>query len=406
MSSFVSAVRLSDRHLPPLDGLRGVAILLVIFIHTLILQATSPSVLDRIWLHVVMGGWMSVDLFFVLSGFLITGILYDAKGSAHYFKNFYARRFLRILPLYYGFLLVFCVVAPRVASLGYAVPGDYARWPLSFWLYTANFSMMGAETIKSPELVVFWTLAVEEQFYLTWPFLVWMFSRERLIKLCAALIVLACLVRLALVWYGAGVLSMIMFTPGRMDTLAAGALVALLVRGPEAAVVLGRRSRAIAACTAIGIIAAVAVSAGNLGNWSTLERAWGYSGVAIMWASVVATVVMEPSGIIARVLSIRPLQRVGQFSYGMYVFHMVVVLWLTPIFFRTAPRVLPTFSMQLPLQLAYHATVITATVMIGWLTWHAYEKQFLKLKVYFRRHEPARSTEEIARLPAVDVSAG
>ena len=243
--------------------------------------------------------------------------------------------------------------------------------------------------------MIFWTLAVEEQFYLTWPFLLWMLSRERMVKLCVGLIVTALVLRIALASYGAGVLTLIVFTPGRMDTLAAGALVALLVRGPEAAVVFGRTRRAIALAVAVGIIAVATVTAGDFVRWAPSVRAFGYSGVAILWAVVVATVVTEPSARLARVLSVRSLQRVGQYSYAMYVFHMMVIIWIAPTFFSTVGtlKVLPPQSSQMPIQLLYHATVIIVTFAIAWVSWHLYEKQFLKLKVFFRRHEKAGTAQ-------------
>ncbi len=105
----------SRLHVPALDGIRGLAILLVVTYHTVLYGGIKPAVLvDRLFYRLSTVGWSGVDLFFVLSGFLITGILYDAKGGERFFRNFYARRILRIFPLYYGFLFLFFVVLPSL----------------------------------------------------------------------------------------------------------------------------------------------------------------------------------------------------------------------------------------------------------------------------------------------------
>jgi len=102
----------SSRHVPALDGIRGLAILLVLFFHFSVVGGHSASIrfIQKTWGF----GWSGVDLFFVLSGFLITGILLDAKNRSHYFRNFYARRTVRIFPLYFAFLAVFMVLMPMV----------------------------------------------------------------------------------------------------------------------------------------------------------------------------------------------------------------------------------------------------------------------------------------------------
>src|SRR5438270_269209 len=123
-------------HLPALDGLRGVAILMVLFFQLTQIDTANP--LDRAVRNVLRNGWMGVDLFFVLSGFLITGILLDAKGSAHYFRNFYARRTLRIFPLYYGVLFVVFVLPALGAPWGCTWISDSAPYQAWLWLYGTN----------------------------------------------------------------------------------------------------------------------------------------------------------------------------------------------------------------------------------------------------------------------------
>jgi peptidoglycan/LPS O-acetylase OafA/YrhL len=132
-------------------------------------------------MHAVLsGGWVGVDLFFVLSGFLITGILRRSKGSSGYFQNFYARRTLRIMPLYFGYLLLVCGILPALRdpfcrSL-YVPPKEL----VSLILYYSNYLQgyyIPLKPINSLHLAPFWTLAVEEQFYLVWPFIVLLLNR-------------------------------------------------------------------------------------------------------------------------------------------------------------------------------------------------------------------------------------
>lgn len=216
------------RHFPELDGLRGLAILMVLLFH-------YATLLPSFVLPVFGQGWAGVQLFFVLSGFLITGILLDSKGQEHYFRNFYARRTLRIFPLYYGVLsvllialLVFRLGFPQVWAHKHLAPllWSYQPW---LWTYTANIQM--AIHNKVMFLVGhFWTLCVEEQFYLVWPLVVFAFSRKTVLRICVALIAGALVIRLTLTGLGAGGGTNFVLTPCQMDSLAAGALVATLIR--------------------------------------------------------------------------------------------------------------------------------------------------------------------------------
>ncbi|HVD60449.1 MAG TPA: acyltransferase, partial [Gemmatimonadaceae bacterium] len=174
-------------HILALDGLRGIAILLVVachFVSNLHIAATGWA---RPFVIVAHAGWAGVDLFFVLSGFLITGILLDARGSGSYFKAFYARRVLRILPAYYGFLLVAFVILPALhlgAGDNYMLARQHQGW---YWLHLTNVMMsLGAAGRGPYPGTLFWSLAVEEQFYLLWPAIVALCSVRSLRRVCIA----------------------------------------------------------------------------------------------------------------------------------------------------------------------------------------------------------------------------
>ena len=208
------------KRLPALDGLRGLAILLVLLSHS-----WGPWVFS-FWPHI---GWSGVELFFVLSGFLITGILVETRGQARYFANFYARRVLRIFPLYYAviaitFLMVLTLPVWLSPDLG--IPKGQS-W--TYWLFLSNFSMASSDKISNGAMGVTWSLAVEEQYYLLWAPVVLILSRLALMYLCVALYVLTFAWRIFLYGTHGWTLAGYVLLPSQMDALAIGSLIALAV---------------------------------------------------------------------------------------------------------------------------------------------------------------------------------
>ena len=230
----------NKRFYPALDGLRALAVLMVFFEHYE--SAEFPA---------FNWGWVGVDVFFVLSGFLITGILYDTRETKHRFRNFYVRRILRIFPLYYGVLLLGVLLTPifhwlwnPAWILWFCYLGYYSRF---IYLHDPLFVRGAIEHLvaKSPldhigalYLGHFWSLCVEEQFYLVWPFIVFRIrDRVRLRNFCALICGLTLLLRVMCVvfvpnqYLSAELLYRI--TPLRVDALLLGGVVALCLRGPE-----------------------------------------------------------------------------------------------------------------------------------------------------------------------------
>lgn len=183
-------------HIPELDGLRGLAILLVFAGHTAQFGSQYSETTNPLMSFLGRNTGLGVDLFFVLSGFLITGLLYDAKESSGYFRTFYARRTLRIFPLYYATLAI-------VAALKFGFPDVFALKTLTSeaqwanWTYTSNILIALKDWGSEPGyLGHFWSLAVEEQFYVVWPVVVLAIRRERLIQTCWAGILVAFVARI------------------------------------------------------------------------------------------------------------------------------------------------------------------------------------------------------------------
>src|SRR4029077_8518462 len=163
-------------HLPALDGMRGLAVMMVLVFH-FVGQMLPTNALERAIVGVTKHGLLGVDLFFVLSGFLITGLLYEAHDKPNYLRNFYMRRVLRIFPLYYGVLALVFFVAPLIPpllgpTLDYLL--DRQAWA---WLYGINVYLAGHEEWSFSYLNHFWSLSVEEHFYLVWPFVVLLLAR-------------------------------------------------------------------------------------------------------------------------------------------------------------------------------------------------------------------------------------
>src|SRR5579859_5429454 len=216
-------------HMLVLDGMRGVAIVMVLCVH-FIGNSPAHTAVTREAARLAGYGIWGVDLFFVLSGFLITGLLYDSKGSPHYFRNFYVRRTLRIFPLYYAVLALLFIVLP-------ALPGPYPsglaeseRHQAWLWLYASNVYLAIHRTWSLPYVGHFWSLAVEEQFYLVWPIVVLCFARRSLLGICIVVTILALALRSLLALAGAGAMAQLVLTPCRFDALCIGAFLALAIR--------------------------------------------------------------------------------------------------------------------------------------------------------------------------------
>src|SRR5258708_3665905 len=220
-------------HMPVLDGVRGLAVLLVLVFH-FVGNTLPTSSVERAIVGVTNYGSYGVELFFVLSGFLITGILYDAHNKPHYFRDFYMRRLLRIFPLYYGvlalvFFIALLIPLLRGPTLDYLV--DRQAWA---WLYAVNIYIGKAGDWSFSYLDHFWSLAVEEHFYLFWPLVVFLLARRprALIAVTLAISLCAMLARvtgsvIGLSWWTTYVL-----TPFRLDGLALGAFLAVTGRQP------------------------------------------------------------------------------------------------------------------------------------------------------------------------------
>ena len=299
--------------LPALDGLRAIAILLVVP-HNLNLMAASGG-FAYVLVVALQRGWIGVQLFFVLSGFLITGILLDARDSPGYYRSFFVRRVLRIFPLYYATLIILFVVLPWL-NLAPASGRD-PLLALSYWAYFSNW--YGPFHPGEDSVSHFWSLALEEQFYLVWPFVVRRRSARWLTRVCLAIAAAALMLRIAMVLAGAPVQAIYQFLATRMDALALGGAAAAALRDPSLLAWALLRRRWLLGSGAASLLAGGLLSRGyNFVDPVTLS--FGYTFLAIGFALIVAGAAAADLGHAGlAVLRWAPLRSVAKYSYAMYV---------------------------------------------------------------------------------------
>jgi peptidoglycan/LPS O-acetylase OafA/YrhL len=320
-------------------------------------------------------------LFFVLSGFLITGILLDTCGRPGYLRNFYARRTLRIFPLYYLTLTILFVVLPRLggAAAGFAaVPAGTQFW---YWFYLSNvFLALRGRIAGPPHTPHFWSLAIEEQFYLVWPFVLLLTPRRRLAWVFGSVVLGALAWRTILVMHHDSWLSTEIITPSRVDALAFGALIALVVREPNGR---ERLARALPALAALGAVAVGAIvwSRHSLMIWDPVVRSIGLTATSFAMGTLVAAgVLCAKGGVPYRLMSLAPLRFAGRYSYAIYVFHYPVMIALRDAGIRAGGVIERPESI-------YHVGVLDAiamnaviTIALSLLSWHLFEKRLLALQ--------------------------
>jgi peptidoglycan/LPS O-acetylase OafA/YrhL len=371
----------SGGRIATLDGLRGLAILLVMFSHFAIANPPTEHWINQALSRAMRTGWIGVDLFFVLSGFLITGILVDARGHAGYFRNFYMRRVLRIFPLYYASLLVLVVVLPTAVG---PTPGMVqmqadAAW---YWLYLANIKIAVSGWPAPPEFIGhFWSLAVEEQFYLIWPLLVLLLSTRAMVRCCVLLVVAALAVRVTLLAVGE-VTATTVLTPARLDALAIGALVALLSRRDGGLGRVAREARAVGLACGLLVLAIYLRSDAALPAGSFLLNTVGYPALAGFFAALMTVAIVAPAhSRVARVWSWKPLVFLGRYSYALYVIHPAVIyFWPTGLMAGS----LQSFTGRWILAFAASSTLmLVVCVALALASWHGLEKHFLRLRMRF-----------------------
>ncbi len=352
---------------PALDGLRGIAILLVVLLH------------NFGFMNYFFFGWLGVDLFFVLSGFLITQILIDTVGRPHYLRNFYVRRVLRIFPLYYGLLIVFLIVLPliRPGSPDVAYYTTHQWW---LWTYLQNWLFVFHPQAGSPVLQHTWSLAVEEQFYLLWPMVILLVKTPKRLFIAAFLLLVLVGVCRYMVWanHVANLEYDTLYTFTRIDGICIGAMVALLPRfAPR---FLDRYTAVIVTLMAAINFAFYFINGSHQFTLPYLAFL-GYTTFAFLFGLLVYEVVQPRATVLQKILSISLLRFFGRISYGLYVLHWPIYI----LFFSYIKNGLNKAGWFSPHQndLLSACTVTVAAIIGSVLSFQLLEKPFLRLKKHY-----------------------
>jgi peptidoglycan/LPS O-acetylase OafA/YrhL len=357
---------------PALDGIRGLAIIWVVLYNTTNLLPPTQHGAWHLLALLVHPGWIGVQLFFALSGFLITGGLLDTQCATNYFPAFYARRALRILPLYYTVLILLLIVAPAL-HLAPTLLGANLKEQLSLWLFTVNWTHAAPYGFAH-----FWSLAVEEQFYLFWPFIVHRLSARRLLAVCICIAPIALIARSMMIFSGASSWAVYTATTSRLDALALGGAGACLLRIPAARAWLAPRLTAV---NLAGLaLFVVSIPLARTYDVDAIQcQIFGYSLLALCCATLVTTSAEARDTVLARILGWGPLRSCGKYSYAIYIFHQLIHKlfgepWMASKF-GSQPPALAVY--------AYSLTIGLVSFCAAFLSYHLLEKHFLALKHLF-----------------------
>ena len=367
----------SSNRVPELDGIRGIAIGMVVLYHAFFFHFAprSGSALGYL-LFPMRIGWSGVDLFFVLSGFLIGGILLDAKDSQNYFQTFYIRRFFRIVPVYYAALLCLFALSSwsKVHSGAHSVWSveDHVPWYL-FVLFLHNFWMAASNTMGSGHLAVFWSLAVEEQFYLTLPWVIRYFDRKRVTMLAIEVILLAPALRLVcysfwpnhpFAWFE--------LMPCRADALFFGVLGAVGVRDPICRAWISNRRNLLRALIAFFAIGLPFVTQTNMrGNGLSMVSVM-LSWLAAFYLLVLIYTFSFTQSLASRCLRWAWLRWLGMIAYGMYLFHEVVLSFTLDFLGAASP------STSVARQLLASTLAVALTCLLASFSWIFLERPLVQ----------------------------
>ncbi len=393
--------QLPSARIPGLDGVRGLAILLVLLIHLGVMIPDSP--IENVIFAFISTGWIGVDLFFVLSGALITGILLDTKKDPGYFRKFYIRRAVRIFPLYYAILIFSFYILPhfphpKIDHFSRLNGDEIWYWPL-----LQNF-VIGLHGPRHGIMDITWSLAIEEQFYLVWPLLVRVLPLRRLVQIGVVILMLSPALRAALLLAGVEPWAVYTLTPTRLDSLAAGALIAIALHSPSLERAALRRAANLTLSLGGGVTALVAATSGGLPWDGRGVQIIGMSALAAVFAGFVMRVILETGEdtLLQRAMRWRPLTELGAISYGLYL----VQLPLRAVVRDTVMRP-ETFAAwpggALVAQAVFYVVAGALAVSVAWLSYHGFERRILQLKgaiAPYRRDDAAFATDRRADVSA------
>lgn len=367
-------------YIPGLDGIRGIAILFVIIFH--LWEHGFTSSLPTPTSFFSQMGWFGVDLFFVLSGYLITTTLLNIKDSPKYFKSFLARRFLRILPVYYLFLLtLFTIVSiTPIGSL------TYFQWLIKnqIWLWLFLQNMYVALTgIPFPGVNHLWILSVELQFYLVWPLVVYYSSRKRLMHVALFMILLSLVTRVVVILFSQDWHFTYFSTICRMDSLAFGSLAAIFLMERDRFKLLFKWINIFFALSVISLISIIILQ-GGLQFKGLLTNTVGFTFMGIIFATFIMKLVSGTINTgVSRLCESSCLIFLGKISYSLYIVHYPWLFFLS--YYVLEVTNLKTFFCSSSIgNVFFIACYIITSISIAFISWYFIERRFLRLKEFFK----------------------
>lgn len=369
-----------------LDGIRGLAILLILFWHYGQNALPADTILPARLARALSFTWSGVDLFFVLSGFLICGILLDNRDSKRYFSTFYLRRFFRIIPLYWLWILLYVIVT-RIDLVPYMGFNAYyaltqPNLPASYYLtFTQNIWMADYGAFTSHWIDVTWSLAIEEQFYLILPLIVKIVPRRWLPLAFGLAIVGAFATRVYYVQQydiAAGMKNYVSLVT-RADALFAGALMAYWVRSPKMQAFMSARAWFWPSIFGVGFAGVAWLmwsGRSYLGTSSMLP--WAYTAFMLMYGGLIGMTISRRFGLLTKVFSWEPLCQLGIYAYGLYMTHQAVN-GLVHGFIRQQPPIFADATDVLP--------TLLSCILVWFLSkflWRYFEQPFIKIGYRFK----------------------
>lgn len=378
--------------IPELDGLRGLAISMVLLYHYIQLSwVTRPGSFAGKLQHAMGLGWTGVDLFFVLSGFLIGGILLDARSATNYFEVFYTRRFFRIVPLYAIVVLGF---PSLISVLTATTHGDFTwfgrntlPW-YSYWAFAQNFWMAHTEQFGTLTLAVTWSLAVEEQFYLTLPFVVRWLDNQQLMKFVRMGIYTAPLLRIGLALvYPHNWVAPFVLMPCRADALLLGVLAAMLLRDISWRERF-QRNHSFSILIPVLSLGMIALAIWAFTSYHPIMQSLGYTWVALFYTNILAYSLIRPSSVLRRVLRAKWLGWLGGRAYGVYLLHELILGVLFGLIWHCEPTITGGYTLLTTL------AALALTLVIADFSWRYFEYPLV------RRHRPVYELAEQTVAPA------
>lgn len=386
------------KRIPEVDGLRGIAILGVLVFHFI---GEGIDYQRSHWLINYLAetskyGAGGVDLFFVISGFLIGGILIDNRDSLNYFKTFYLRRTLRIFPLYYSLIIIFYglswanayhLITMPVWMLGFTFS---SKWYLTF---TQNFPMVRDSSLGTMILAPTWSLAVEEQFYLTLPFIIRFAPRKLLIWLVVILICFASIFRTVIWFQTSNTFAVKFLMPSCLDSLMMGVLIAILLRTPKSSILIEKyRLRLMIPIYIILVIFLHGISNFVLRNSTVLADnplIFTNTEISIRYGLLLMlAVTAKPKEMLSRFFCNKVLRKFGELSYFIYLFHLgfyFLVRWQMGI------------NENLPFGIIWGVEIsltLLITLVLAQLSWRFFEKPLINYGHRFKYEDDKTLSEE------------